>query len=117
MIYHPDHFHGISHESDMDWLFNLPVDTQILIGDGKTTKHRLKYEARLIAMHGGTTGINPYELAEAIGCDETQEVMSQFRMLALLDLHIDDDSHYVVSSIPLRDGQQYMVKYHYVSPL
>lgn len=98
MIYHPTHFHGISHEQDVHWLVNLPIAKLTIVGDGITTRYRLKFEARKIAMWGGQLFMH--------------DVNARLR-----NVEIDEDSHYINISHPLLEGQVYEVEYHYVVPL
>lgn len=98
MIYHPTHFHGISHEQDVHWLFNLPKTILTIVGDGITTRYRLKFEARKLGRRGGQLFMH--------------DVNSRQR-----NVTIDEDSHYINLSHPLLEGQVYEVEYYYVNPL
>lgn len=98
MEFHPGHFHGISHEQDVQWLISLPITKHIFIGDGVKTRWRIKYEARKVASFGGQF---------------FQHDVNSWRR----NVEIDEDSHYLNITPPLMEGQRYEVEYHYVGSL
>lgn len=118
MIYHPGHFHGISHEADIHWLLSLPMAEQTIVGDGQTTRWRLKFEARRLASWGGAVGINLMRFTASIGAERTQHILNEMREQSFArQVEIDEDSHYLSITPPLEDGRLYTVKYHHVVPL
>ncbi len=112
MIYHPGHFHGISHEADEEWLIRLPMAAQMVMGDGKSTRFRLKFEARKWASFS-LMPVDWAALTAAVGVKRAAQCL-QFPRYTM---NIGEDSHYIVIRPALEDGQWAMVQYHYVEPL
>lgn len=118
MNYFPEFHHGQSHETDMDWLHNLPTEDAVIVGDGVTKRWRLKFEARSFARvsMSGTKLLDILSLMENNSLQDVIRIITDREGIGSYELD-SEDSHYVIIEPALKVGQVAVYKYHYVRPL